>query len=136
MSSRRIMVAPLGHENTTTKNFYPLCVGKRERERDREGESDPRRTLLLGFAPIQLDLCISGRAGRTGEPDNTEPNRTEKETTEMSSSILGCGIWNPDAPVPAIRDRAVDARGIGSSTFEHLPIFVIYYRCCLVNSSL
>lgn len=86
LSSQRIMVAPLRHENTAVRNFYPLCVFERE--------SDPRRTLLLGISH-RFSLIYAFRSGLEKPTSSPTIHRAEKETTEMSSSISGCGVLVP-----------------------------------------
>lgn len=107
--------------------FCPLSVPK--------GESDPRGTLLLGFAPIQFDLCIPARAGETGQLDNTEPKKKPRKCRPL---FRGAGSGAPLWPGNGNKGRArLRAQGHPRlSPLEHLPIFVIYYRPSLVNSGL
>lgn len=63
-----------------------------------ERESDPRRTLLLGFAPIQFDLCIPARAGGTKRPSQQagrQYSRSKKKPRKCRSLFWGAVIRTP-----------------------------------------
>lgn len=89
----------------------------------------------------RFSLIYAFRSGLEETSPASRPTilEVEKETTEMSSSILGWFV-PPLVPLPAIKRQVRRSRGMRRrrriSRLEHLPIFVIYYRCRLVNSAL
>lgn len=77
-------------ENTAVRNFYlPYIYIYMPGHGEREKGGDPASNIVARFSHrFQFDLCIP-RAGEKREPA-VQCGSHEKETTETSSSILGC----------------------------------------------
>lgn len=110
LSSGHIVVSPCApRKSAAVKNLGSFSF---EGRRARRGTPREFRTLLPGFAPIQLDLCIATGARRAPGPvDNAA-----KETTEKCRSLFWGAIARAASPRPgtAIKDGRA-GQGFGCS---------------------
>lgn len=129
--------ASVCHENTTARPRIPVLF---------EGMERSTSNIVVARFRTESGLIYAFRPDR-GDARRPRQYNRKRNRTEMSSSILGLRSYrapsaSPRAPLKHGNKRTawLDVTGHvrAPPTFEHLPIFVIYYRCVVspVNRAL